>query len=558
MRWQTSTGVLLFFACSFQQLAQSIERIAILGCHKQLEPAPALVSYVESEPDLCLWIGDNIYSDTTEDVSLLTRNYELLAAKPAFQQLRSTGLHMATWDDHDFGLNNAGKEYPLKESSLRIFRTFWGLENEIPMEREGVYYAKRYEHEGHTLQVIMLDPRYHRDPPDTDGGTLGEDQWKWLEEQLKLKADLRLVVSGFQILLDGDSKSETWGKFPQAKERLFETIRRTGAEGVVFLTGDQHYGEVARLPRALRYDAIELQFSGINQIEDPEFNTWRVSPVATSVHSLALIDIQWENDSHSPAHLMFQVWNALSKQLELAYRVNLHELKPSMTIQGDKHFHQQQMVQIQHDYHPLQVRYTLDGSEPNASSRLYDGPLPIQKSCTIKAAFFEENGTPWTTVFERPFQHLTSLRSLQPKSLMPGLRIVYVEGNFEKLPEFAEYPPKWSGMVSSPSLEAVTTREDHFAIQFSGLLNAPVEGVYDFSLISDDGSRLWIGNQLVADNDGSHSVKTVPGKVALKTGWHAFKLEYFEDYDGQSLALLWAPPGYRLRAIPDSHFSHQP
>jgi alkaline phosphatase D len=558
MRWQISTGVLLFLACSFQQRAQPVERIAILGCHKQLEPAPALVSYVESEPDLCLWIGDNIYSDTTEDVSLLTRNYEVLAAKPAFQQLRSIGLHMATWDDHDFGLNNAGKEYPLKESSRRIFRNFWELENEIPMEREGVYYAKRYTHEGHTLQVIMLDPRYHRDPPDTDGDTLGEDQWKWLEEQLKLKADLRLVVSGFQILLDGDSKSETWGKFPQAKERLFETIRRTGAEGVVFLTGDQHYGEVARLPRALRYDAIELQFSGINQIEDPEFNTWRVSPVATSVHSLALIDIQWEDDSHSPAHLMFQVWNALSKQLELAYRVNLHELKPTMSIQGDQHFHQQQKVQIQYDDTHLHVRYTLDGSEPNASSRLYDGPLYIQKSCTFKAAFFEEDETRWTTVFERQFQQLTSLPSLQAKALMPGLRAVYLEGHFEKLPDYAAYPPEWSGIVSSPSLEAVPTREDHFAIQFSGLLNAPVDGVYDFRLISDDGSRLWIGNQLVADNDGSHSVKTVHGKVALKAGWHAFNLQYFEDYEGQSLAFLWAPPGNRMVPIPESHFSHQP
>ena len=558
MRWQIITGVLLFLAGSFQQLAQSIERIAILGCHKQLEPAPALVSYVESEPDLCLWIGDNIYSDTTEDVSLLTRNYEVLAAKPAFQQLRSTGLHMATWDDHDFGLNNAGKEYPLKESSRRIFRTFWQLENQIPMEREGVYYAKRFEHEGHTLQVIMLDPRYHRDPPDTDGDTLGEGQWKWLEEQLKLSADLRLVVSGFQILLDGDSKSETWGKFPRAKERLFETIRRTGAEGVVFLTGDQHYGEVARLPRALRYDAIELQFSGINQIEDPEFNTWRVSPVATSIHSLALIDIQWEDDSRSPAHLMFQIWNALSKQLELSYRVNLHELKPTMTIQGDQHFHQQQKVQIQHDDTHLHVRYTLDGSEPRASSRLYDGPLHIQKSCTIKAAFFEEDETRWNTVFERQFQQLTSLPSLQPKSLTTGLRAVYLEGQFDKLPDFTAYPPEWSRVVSNPSLEAVATREDHFAIQFSGFLDAPVDGVYDFRLISDDGSRLWIGNQLVADNDGSHSVKTVTGKVALQAGWHAFKLQYFEDYEGQSLALLWAPPEYRMVPIPESHLSHQP
>ena len=302
------------------------DRIAILGCHRQDLPAPALVKVVEAKPEICIWIGDNVYADTQDDPSYIQHCYEAMEAKPAFRQLREHSTFLATWDDHDFGLNDVGGKYRWKRESKEIFRKFWRLEEEIPADQPGIYYSKSIESLHGVLQIVLLDPRYNRDDPGPNADTLGEPQWVWLEKTLQQPADLRLIVSGYQILLDTGTGSETWAEFPKARQRLFDLIKKTEAEHVVFLTGDQHYGEVCRLPGAIGYDAIELQFAGVNQIEEPELNTTRVSQVSTSYHSYALLDIQWQKSEHHVPHLDFQIIDAEVNRPDVTYRVNFHEL----------------------------------------------------------------------------------------------------------------------------------------------------------------------------------------------------------------------------------------
>ena len=306
--------------------AEAPRRIAILGCHRQNEATPALSAYVKAKPEICLWIGDNVYADTKDDIGFIRKCYDVLAAKPGFAELKRDSLFLPTWDDHDFGLNDAGGSYALKAESKELFRKFWDMEDAIPAEQDGIYYSRVFGEGAKSLQIILLDPRYNREDPGPDADTLGEPQWKWLAGQLKQPAALRFIVSGYQILLDAGTGSETWAEFPAARERLFKTIRNSGAQGVLFLTGDQHYAEVCRIPGAIGYDAIELQFAGLNQIEEPEFNRTRVSPVATAKHKMGLIDIQWSDTPHDPPHLLFQVSDALTGREEIRYRVNFHEL----------------------------------------------------------------------------------------------------------------------------------------------------------------------------------------------------------------------------------------
>ena len=316
-------------------LGGDVNRIAILGCLKQNEPAPALEKCLEAKPDLCLWIGDNVYADTKTSPDVIRDCYATLAAKPGFQGLRSAAPWVATWDDHDFGLNDAGGDYRFKHESRDLFRAFWQLADEIPADRDGVYYAKTFPTHGKTLQLILLDPRFNRDEPGPRGDTLGERQWGWLKTALQEPADLRLVVSGYQVLLDAGTGSETWAEFPAARRRLFDLIRSSNAEHVVFLTGDQHYGEVCRLRDALGYDAVELQFSGVNQIEPPEFNSTRVSPVSRSRHSFALLDIRWRRTAQDMPHLLFHVVDADTGRDDLVYRLNFAELeRPSAPAAG--------------------------------------------------------------------------------------------------------------------------------------------------------------------------------------------------------------------------------
>lgn len=327
---------LLFPICSFAFMPfkpsaakkeSTVTRVAILGCHRQFEPAPALAHYVGAEADLCVWIGDNVYADTKDDPSFIQKCYDALGAKPAFRALKEDVPYVVTWDDHDYGLNNAGKEYALKNESRAMFIDFWGLQTYIPSDREGVFYSRNFKFGKYSLQAIMLDCRWERDEPDTDGKMLSESQWTWLENELKKEADLILLCTGSQVLLDKEPGSETWENYPTEMQRLFDMVKNSKAEHVVLITGDQHYGEVNRLDNAFGYDAIELQFSGVNQRENPEFNSYRVSPVADSRHSMALIDVQWEDSDTEVAHLLYRVFDTYNQKLELTYRVNLSELK---------------------------------------------------------------------------------------------------------------------------------------------------------------------------------------------------------------------------------------
>jgi alkaline phosphatase D len=302
-----------------------IDRVALLACIRQNEPVTAFKRYVDLKAGLHLWLGDNIYADTKE-LSELQRCYAKLKSQPFFDSLRLQGIHLATWDDHDFGWNDAGKHYPLKAASKNEFRKFWKLEESIPEDQQGIYYAREFDMEDKRLQVLMLDVRYHRDDPGPESDVLGAAQWTWLEEQLSKPADLRLLVSGFQILLGPDTGSESWSTFPRARKQLFDLIRQRNIENLIFVTGDQHYGEVSRLRGALGYDAIEFQFAGLNQIEDPEFNPLRVSSVCQSKNSYAWLDIQWETTQTDVPHIVFRIHNADNDQPELIYRVNFSEL----------------------------------------------------------------------------------------------------------------------------------------------------------------------------------------------------------------------------------------
>lgn len=518
-------------------------RIAMLGCHRQFQPAPALVKYLMAEPDLCLWVGDNIYIDTEDDPAYMDSCYAALAAKPAFRSLKRAVPYLATWDDHDYGNNNESSHYSLKADSKEKFRTFWGLEAEIPADQEGIFYGKFLQIQGKQVQILMLDVRYHRDEPGSDADMLGEAQWAWLGEQLRQPADLRLIVSGTQVLLDKASGSETWDQYPRARARLFDLIRRSEAEGVVFLTGDQHYGEVCRLTGALDYDAVELQFSGINQTETPEFNPLRVASAATARHSYALIDLQLQPSETDVPHLLFRIYDAMTDVLELSYRVNLAELQLQVAFDADTAFAGDKQVHLQQRYPDLELRYTTDGSEPTVSAPVYDDPFRINQSTVVRARLFDRSGFPRSRTYTQAYERLAPVAAVDFRPGTAGLQYEYVEGDFQDLPDFEALSPRASGIAKSVSLAGIPVREDHFALRFRGYFQAPEAGVYTFYLSSDDGARLLLHNRLIVDNGGSHSRRTRQGRLALAAGFHPIEVLYFEDYAGQSLRLEVQVPG---------------
>jgi alkaline phosphatase D len=262
--------LLLPLACSwFGAIAAAaneapLTRIAFGSCMKQDRPAPVFQAVAAAKPELFIWMGDNIYADT-EDPEVFRKKYAQLAAHPDYAALRGKVPVIGTWDDHDFGANDAGKEFPAKQLAQEQFLDFFEVPADSPRrQREGVYSSEDYGPDGRKVRIILLDARYHRDPPGPDGDILGETQWQWLEEQLVgSPAQVHLLVSGIQVL-PADHRFEKWADHPQAKARLLALLAREDVPPVILLSGDRHLAEISVDQTSAGYPLYEITSSSLN------------------------------------------------------------------------------------------------------------------------------------------------------------------------------------------------------------------------------------------------------------------------------------------------------
>src|SRR5437899_1083363 len=141
---------------------QVLSRIAFGSCARQDKPQPIWDAVVAAKPELYLSLGDNIYGDT-QDMAVMKKKYDQLAAIPGWQKLKSTCPILATWDDHDYGVNDGGAEYPKKDESQQLFLDFFGIAKDSPRRKQkGVYHAEVFGPPEQRVQVILLDTRYFR------------------------------------------------------------------------------------------------------------------------------------------------------------------------------------------------------------------------------------------------------------------------------------------------------------------------------------------------------------------------------------------------------------
>lgn len=298
--------------------AKTVRRIAAGSCVRQNRPQPIWKEVAGFDPDLLLLLGDTIYGDT-EDMQVLRDKYAQLDANEGFAAIRRGVPLVAVWDDHDYGANDAGREYPRRRESQQVFLDFLGVPADAPLRRqEGIYRALTVGPPGRRVQFICLDTRYHRSPlaalppaervkgdgpyrptDDPAATVLGEPQWEWLAAALREPAEIRIVLSSIQVA-SIEHHFEHWGNFPAERARLLRLLRDTHAEGVIVVSGDRHAGEISRIPpgpEALGYPLYDLTASSFNQ-ERPtglerEPNRHRVGAVYGGVN-FGTIEIDWE------------------------------------------------------------------------------------------------------------------------------------------------------------------------------------------------------------------------------------------------------------------------
>jgi alkaline phosphatase D len=309
-------------------LGRRLSRVAFGSCIDQDKPQPVWEKVLARRNDLFIFLGDNIYADT-RDMALMRRKYATLAAQPGFARLRETTPLVAMWDDHDYGENDGGADFPMKEESRRIFLDFWQEPADSPRrDRDGVYASYVFGPPGERVQVILPDLRYNRTAmtpmplqgetyqswarkqvaagrplpgpylrnPDHAATMLGERQWQWLERQLEVPAEVRLFGSSVQVLADFTGW-ESWANFARDRDRLFHAIRSKRANGLVFLSGDVHYAELSRLDVNVPYPLWDLTTGGLTEEwRVPTPNANRASEVVADAN-FGWIDIDWRGEA---------------------------------------------------------------------------------------------------------------------------------------------------------------------------------------------------------------------------------------------------------------------
>jgi alkaline phosphatase D len=278
------------------------QRIGFGSCAEGSVPQPVWEAVLAADPDLFIFLGDNIYGDT-RDPAVLEAKYAEFAAQPGFRKLRDRTPVLATWDDHDYGEDDAGVDYPMKEASQRIFCDFWGEPADSPRRvRDGIYDAVEFSAGGRRLQVLLPDLRFNRTPirmldlggkayedwaaelqragrpvpgpyernPDPQATMLGERQWRWLEDQLARPADLRILASSLQVVADFPGW-EAWINYAEDHQRLLQAIRLKRADGLLCISGDTHYAEASCLRTNVPYPLWDFTSSGLTE-------TWPVLP----------------------------------------------------------------------------------------------------------------------------------------------------------------------------------------------------------------------------------------------------------------------------------------
>ena len=231
-------------------------KIAFGSCLDQENPQPIWNSIYKEDIDSFVFLGDNIYGDIPSGKLNKMREAYKLQSKMIPSWLFKKNVEMI-WDDHDFGENDGGSSYPLKQEAQKLYLDFWKIPNDdIRHQRNGIYANKIIYIDNFIINLILLDTRYFRsDLKKTKGlkpvylkneelnaTILGDKQWSWLMEVMKIKSDLTIVATSIQ-LLPTEHRFEKWSNFPSDHFKL-KKLLKSQSRPIIVISGDRHQGAI--------------------------------------------------------------------------------------------------------------------------------------------------------------------------------------------------------------------------------------------------------------------------------------------------------------------------
>ncbi|CAG9480437.1 unnamed protein product [Plasmodium vivax] len=299
------TLLFLFCACvkyvscqADQIINEKLTKLVFLSCNYQKgKPNETLIKSVEKKkPQLMLWVGDYFYSECKE-LKCLHEVYDYIKKDPFYIGLKKKFVIDGIYDDHDYNKNNGDKLYEHKKESKTQYLNYLNVpKNDFRYKRNGAYISKLYvdpENEKNQVKIIILDTRYNKDPYpfyapdsyhdslmhifvsfvvrfhaalfglhcDSKNDILGNEQWTWLEKELtNSSARAHIVISSMQIF-SNHIVNENWGLMPFAQKRLKHLMNKTKPKGLLFLSGDVHFGSII----GNEENVLEVTSSSVNQ-----------------------------------------------------------------------------------------------------------------------------------------------------------------------------------------------------------------------------------------------------------------------------------------------------
>lgn len=295
--------------------AKNLSVITFGSCNKLDKPPFMFDAIAANNPDLWVWLGDIIYCDTT-DMNVKAAMYKRLKNNPEYRKLTAKTPIIGMYDDHDYGINDAGKGFPNKKVSKKLLMDFLGVPPNAPVrKREGAYQSYTFGKGAQRIKFILVDTRYFRDTlirdtsittkrgrhpivENPDGDMLGEAQWKWLERELKTStANLNILCTSIQVI-SNEHGHEKWGNFPNCRKRLLNLIVQTQPKNLLVLSGDRHMAEISKMDlQGLPYPLYDFTSSGMTHTRTgtSEANKFRVGDMLVR-KNFGLLKVQWDGD----------------------------------------------------------------------------------------------------------------------------------------------------------------------------------------------------------------------------------------------------------------------
>ena len=276
--------IFAFITISSFVYADQLDDSYVLGfgsCITEKRDQPIWKAIEKENINEFFFMGDNVYGDS-KDGLLKEMEISYMKQKDMFPKWLYTKKLNAIWDDHDYGKNDGGAEYPLKEQAQRLFLEFWNVDkDDARYSQKGIYFNEEKVILNNKINLIALDTRYHRSSldqedkpyyPTTDETKtmLGKDQWKWFEEILKIDSDIIIIVSSIQVL-PTNHIFEKWHNFPHERSRLLGLLKFTN-KPVIILSGDRHKAGLYE-----KDNIIEMTSSSLNKpISRPLSMIWDI------------------------------------------------------------------------------------------------------------------------------------------------------------------------------------------------------------------------------------------------------------------------------------------